>query len=272
MLDPSHAPVVDFDEIDEWAPALTAALNSLLPESVGGKLAAVSPEYVEDARDLLLSLAPRDAVVDATLTWIRASRIAAYHGSRLTNEEMSSVRAVGLIPLKAEERRYRLERALSAHRRWPEVRGQLESTIEAHGRGEAAGRREGQVHLTLSRVGLRDTFSHYLTHGAEFDQRVAYALLGPDGKELLARDGEATIIQVAVPGALALDAAHPYFGIEDLRARGDLPNIAGQFLEAWSYRLAHAGYQSRRMKVDCGMIFYAAVPAAWIVGFETWAA
>lgn len=125
------------------------------------------------------------------------------------------------------------------------------------------------MHLTLSRAALTDGFNHYLTYGAEFDQRVAHALLGQDGKELLARDGTPRVIQAAVPGPLALDAAHPYFSIDNIRSRGDVPNLVNEFLEAWSYRLAHPGFQSRTLKIDCGMIFRSTVPATWIRGLDT---
>jgi hypothetical protein len=261
--------MIDFDSIDNWAPELAAALSGHVPDSVAPELAAAAPEFVEDARDLLFELTDRDAVIDATLAWIRSIEIVGYHGTRLTDEEMASVRAIGLIPLKAEARRDRLIRALSPHPRWHEVADHLDAAIQAHGRGNTAGRREGQVHLTLSRAGLTDSFNHYLTHGAEFDQRVAYALLGQDGKELLARDGKPTVIHFAVPGPLALDAAHLHFSIDDLRDRGDVPNLVNQFLEAWSFRLAHPGFQSRTLRIDCGMVFRSAIPAIWIIGFDT---
>jgi hypothetical protein len=113
-----------------------------------------------------------------------------YHGSRLTQDEVASIREIGLIPLVAAARRSRLARAFSTHPRWTNVADQLDAAIHAHGAGERAGRREAQVHLTLSRSGLTGSFNHYLTHGSEFDQHVAYALLGQEGKDLLATDGE----------------------------------------------------------------------------------
>jgi len=261
--------IIDFDDVDDWAPKLAAELSPHVPGSVGPKLAAAAPEYIEDTRDLLFDLTGRDAIIDVTLNWIRSTKIVGYHGSRLTDAEIASVRADGLVPLKAEERRHRLVRALSQHPKWHGVADQLDAAIQAHGRGGAAGRREGQVHLTLSKAGLTDGFNHYLTHGAEFDQRVAYALLGPDGKDLLASDGKPTVIRIAVPGPLALDAAHPCFGIDDLRARGDIPNLVDEFLKAWSYRLAHPEFQSRTLKIDCGMVLRSTVPAPWVIGFDT---
>jgi len=261
--------LVDFDEIDDWEPRLFAALRPLLPESFGQKLATAAPEYIEDARDILFELANRDVIIDATLTWIRSTTIAGYHGSRLSDEEIVSVRAQGLVPLKAEARRHRLLRALSLHPKWNEVADQLDATINDHGPRGVAGGREGQVHLTLSRAGLTSRFNHYLTHGAEFDQRVAHTLLGEQGKQLLARDGHSTVIQVAVPGSDALEAAHPHFGIDGLRAKGDVPNLVSEFLEAWSYRQAYPGFQSRALHVDCGMVFRSIVPAPWIIAVNT---
>jgi len=256
--------MLDFDSIDDWAPKLAAAVSPHVPDSVVQKLVAAAPKSIEDAQARLFDLTVRDAVIDTTLTWIRSTKIAGYHGSRLTDAEMASVRATGLIPLKAEGRRHRLIRALSPHSRWHEVAEQLDAAIR-----EVARHREDQVHLTLSRAGLTEGFNHYLTYGAEFDKHVASALLGPDGKELLACDGDPRVIQVAVPGPLALDAAHLFFSIDDVRARGDIPHLVNQFLMAWSYRLAHPGFQCRTMKVDCGMIFRSTVPAAWIVDFDT---
>lgn len=260
--------IIDFDDIDGWAPHLAATLRPNVPRSVEGDLVQARPKYVEDARELLLDLTDRDAVIDAALDWLYSTMIAGYHGSRLTSADVASIREVGLLPLKAETRRDRLIRALSPHPRWPEVAPRLDAAIHAHGQAQLAGSREGQVHLTLSKAGLASGFDHYLTHGAEFDQHVAHALLGPEGTELLAYDGAPMVIKLAVPGTLALAAAHPFFPIDYLRRRGEVPNIVNQFLESWSYRLAHSGFQSRTLKVDCGMIFKQTVPAAWILDFE----
>lgn len=261
--------LLDFEDIDDWTPRLAAALKDHVPGNIGAMLAARSPEYIEDARDILFELADREAIIEAALAWVRSSTLAGYHGTRLTDAEVASVRTNGLLPLRAEARSDRLVRALSPHPRWIEVVGQLDVVIQAHGKGGAAGRREDQVHLTLSRSGLTNGFNHYLTHGAEFDQHVAHSLLGADGKELLRQDGAPRVFQVAVPGDVALRAAHPFFDIEHLRANGDAPNVVRQFIEAWSFRLAHPEFQSRTLEVNCGFFFCSPVPADWIVKIET---
>lgn len=260
--------IVNFDDIDEWAPDLGAALGHHVGDFAGPKLAAAAPRYIEDARDLLFELAGRDAVIDATLRWLRSREIAAFHGTRLTDEEIAALKSNGLVPLRAEGRRARLIRALSSHPRWPEVRDRVDTVIEAHGQGGAAGHREGQVHLTLSRAGLTERFNHYLTHGAEFDHHVAYALLGQDGMDLLATDGRPTVVEVTVSGYLAVDAAHPIFSVEDMRRLGNVPNLVNEVLEAWSYRLAHPGFKSRTLLADCGLMFRNTVPSACIRRIE----
>jgi hypothetical protein len=260
--------MLDFDNIDDWAPEFAAALGGHVSGSVEATLLAKAPKFIEDARNLLFTLTDRDAVIDAALNLIRSEGIATYHGSRLTEAEITSIRSSGLIPLKAKDRRHRLRRALSLHPKWFEVADQLDAVTQAHGQGNCAGGREDQVHLTLSRAGLTGDFNHYLTYGSEFDQTVAYSLLGSEGVELLARDGNPRVIQVLVPGALALDAAHTPFSVDDLRAMGKVPNLVDEFLKAWSYRLAHQGFQSRTLMIDCGMVFRSAVPPTWIIASD----
>lgn len=184
---------IDFDAIDDWAPPLRSVLQDLLPPEIENVLVSRRPEFVEDALDILFEHSDRDAVIDATLDWVRSGKIVGYHGTRLTPEEVESIRELGLLPLDASARRVRLTRALSGHPQWQSVVSRLDEALEKHGRGQRAGGREGQVHLTLSRSGLVNGFNHYLSHGSEFDQHVAHFLLGDEGKDLLREDGAPTV-------------------------------------------------------------------------------
>ena len=231
--------------------------------------AAASPQYIEDACELLFSYADRARIVDTTLAWIRSISVAGYHGGRLTPSEVDSIRTRGLLPLEANARRARLTRALSPHPRWGQIAHQLDAALRDYGPGEMAGRREGQVHLTLSRCGLLDGFNHYLTHGSEFDQEVAHALLGTDGAELLRTDGRSTVIQAAVPGDVALNAVNRYFTVDERLARGEVPGLVYELLKAWSYGLAHPDFDCGTLQEDCGLEFRSAVPPAWIVDIDT---
>jgi len=261
--------VIDFDQIEGWSPQLKKALSASVTDLTLSSIRRANPSYVEDARDLLFTLAGRDDVIEATLAWLRSSTIAGYHGTRLTDDEVRCVRKKGLLPLDASARKARLVRALSQHSSWKTVAQRLDAVLKEHGPNNRAGRREGQAHLTLSRAGLVNSFNHYLTHGSEFDQHAAHALLGDDGVTLLARDGKGRVIQFAVPGQEALNASHPRFSVADLRAPGDVPNIASQFLKAWSYQVAYPDFNPRTLAVDCGMVFRSAIPAAWITNIET---
>jgi hypothetical protein len=259
----------DFDNIDDWAPEFAFALKRYVSASVKRKLIAAAPEYIEDARTLLFEFTDKDAVIDTVLDLFRSKSFIAYHGTRLTDAEVLSVKSSGLIPLKAENRRHRLTRALSSHPKWNEVSGSLDAVIQSHGRGKAAGGREGQVNLTISRAGLIGSFNHYLTHGSEFDQCVTHALLGSEAVKLLSYDGEPRVVRVAIPGDLALDAAHSVFSIDDFRAKGEIPNLVKEFLQVWSYSLAYKGFQSRTLKADFGLRFRSTVPPEWIINFDT---
>lgn len=261
--------LLDFDEIDVWFPQLTTVLKPLLPADVDDRLQKANPEFIEDARDLVFELGERDRIVDAAIDWIRTSRLVAYHGTRLTDDDAKSVTACGLIPLTVKDRRARIVRALASHPDWNTTASQLDEVLRKHDPGSVAGAREGQVHLTLSRSGITKGFNHYLTHGAEVDQHIAHALLGEEGEECLRHDGTPRLILVRVPGGKALEAAHPHFDIDETRARQTTPNLVGDFLKAWSFRLVHSGFQSRSLEINSGLVFRRPVPADWIHRVET---
>jgi len=261
--------IIDFDNIDEWATSLENALRPLMTDVARKKLAEAKLQYIEDTRDLLFELTNRDEVINATLDWLYSKKIAGYHGTRIIESEVTSIQSNGLLPLNATVRRNRLVRALSPHPNWSEASRRLDEVIQSHGQGNREGKREGQAHLTLSMSGLVNGFNHYLVYGSEFDKNVARELLGQDGIKLISLDGESKVIKIAVPGELALKAAHPFFSVEDIRAKDETPNLVKEFLEAWSYKASNPNFQSRQLKVDCGMIFWSAVPADWIVDIKT---
>ena len=90
--------MLDFDNNHAWGPELAAALGELVPDTVVAKLVANSPQYMEDARDLLLSCVDKTHIIDVTLSWIKSNSIAAYHGCRLDQFELEAVRTLGLLP------------------------------------------------------------------------------------------------------------------------------------------------------------------------------
>lgn len=256
--------MIDYDDIDTWHPLLCQALIDVVPLSARASVAASSPRYLEDARQHLLSVADRTRLIAAALDWLKANTLAAYHGTRLVRTEVESIRRDGLLPLVATARKSRIARALARHRNWTNVELRLDAALAAYGAGNRGGRREGQVHLTLSRAGLVNGFNHYLCQGSEFDQHVAHFLLGTEGERLLADDGDPVVIQVELTGEQALVGAHPHFSIDEIVQMGDLPNIVREFLEAWSYRLANPDYQTSTATTDCGIWFREAIPPGLI--------
>lgn len=261
--------MIDFDDIDEWEPKLTNALRPLVPKSVKQTLIEAELEWIDDARDMLFDLTDRDSIICTVLDWLRSEEIACYHGSRLTDEEVQSIQSNGLIPLDPEARCDHLIGALSSHPRWQDVADRFNEVIKAYGQGNKAGHREGQAHLTLSRAGLIKGFNHYLIYGSEFDQHVAQKLLGADGLELLARYGKPRVFKVIVPGELALNAANRFFTVQEALDRGEIPNLAREFLKCWIHRLFNPSFQSETWKIDCGIVFHQTIPADWIKDCET---
>jgi hypothetical protein len=58
--------VINFDDIDGWAPRLEHAIKDYVPDAIKAAVAQQAPEFVEEARDQLLKATDRDAVIDAT--------------------------------------------------------------------------------------------------------------------------------------------------------------------------------------------------------------
>lgn len=121
------------------------------------------------------------------------------------------------------------------------------------------GKREGQVHLTVSRAGLLNGFNHYLKEGSEFDWHVSHHLLGREGQVLLAADGDSYLISLLVPGDAALIACNRFGMPTD-----GFPNLVGDLFNVWSYWLGYPNYRASNLKLDCGMVFTDIVPASWI--------
>ena len=261
--------VIDFDNIEDWAPLLTTKLKPLVPETALYELLAVaSSKSIPEVCYLIRNSGYGKALRDAAIEWVGSVTIAGYHGTRLTETEVDSIRIKGLLLLKVENRGARLRRALSNHNRWCQVAENLDEALQDLREGKW-GQREGQTHLTLSRASFSYDLKQFLTYGAESDRHLAYELLGDEGIELLTRDGEARLITVAVPGDKALAAANPHFTVEDCLAWDRDVNLICEFLACWTFRWADPSFQSRSLRLDCGMHFKSKVPPHWITGIET---
>ncbi len=89
-----------------------------------------------------------------------------------------------------------------------------------------------------------------------------------NGQEL-GNYGLAKVVQVAVPGEVALNAANRYFSVDEKLAQGEVPNLVDHVLQVWCFGLAHPEFDCGTLKVDCGMVFHEAVPPSWIIQIDT---
>jgi len=251
---------MDFDRVENWGPVIQRDLADLVSQEIITQLATANHQYINESRKLLVDLVGRRELEVHLSNWISCRGVLGYHGTRLLDEERDNILSYGLMPLVATDRAKRIRRALSRHPNWSQVELLLEQTLTKFGQEERRGKREGQVHLTLSRSGLLNAFNHYLSEGSEFDSHVAGDLLGYEGVKLLSADGVPSVVKVLVPGDKALSACNPYghFG-------SDLPNLIKEVVEAWSYWLGHPDFKSDSLEVDCGMIFESSVPSSWII-------
>lgn len=253
------AATFDFDDNAEWGPRLWELLRPYLPGDIAQIVRAAEPEFIEDAADVVLMHADEPVLSEVMIDWLRSQRIRAYHGTRVNADELASIRRDGLLPLRVQQRAERLQRALNQHPRWGEVAHKLPAALELFGSGMHSGRREGQVHLTVSRAGLVEGFNHYLKEGSEFDWHVSHHLLGPEGQALMAADGQPYLIAMLVPGDTALASCNRY-GMPTDR----FPNPVYDLFRVWSYWLGNPDYRASRLKLDCGLVLSDTVPATWI--------
>lgn len=262
VTNPASRPIFDFDDIGAWGPRLRLFLAPVLPADVEEQIKRAKPAFYEDARNVLCEAAEPDALALLIQRWLCSHTVVAYHGSRLTPEEMQSIRDHGLKLLKLADRAPRLKRVLSQHPRWSEVSDRLPALIHRHGEGwrtGGVGRREGTAHACPSLAGLLQGCNHYFA-GAEVDQNVAGELLGvEEGRALLLTWGDPVLVTLAVPGEAAIAAANP-FGMPE----SGFPNLVREIVTVFSYWLANSTYGPRNDADSFALWFEAAVPPEWI--------
>ncbi len=251
----------EFDDGAAWIPDLLGNLGPHLPGDVAAQLRSSQIDDPSSAGQALRALAGADRLFAQTRAWLLERDVAAYHGSRLDEEQRRSVARDGLRLLVPEEREDAIRSFLSSHPQWSEVEHRLPEAIASLS-GHRAGRRAGQVHAAISRSGLVNGCNHYLVEGSEFDHHVAHYLLG----EAVCHDqnkarGEAILYRVRLDGAAALEAANP-FGLSDE------PNLVREMLDSLAWCLATGDSDTAAQEVDCCLILYRAVPPADILGSE----
>lgn len=232
-------------------------------------LASSNFEYIEDAGDFVVNQSDIETVSTEIQGWLWAHEFCVFHGTRLLPEEILSVQQNGLLPLVATDRERRLRKILARHPRWYSVENRLLEVIEDVGPNEKQGRRQGQVHFSLSRSGLVNSFDHYLTHGSEFDQHVAHRLFGDQsGLEPLHSETVPVLVHVSFSGEQLIQGAHPHFSYSDVVGMGEVPGLARTFLDAWAYKAANPSFNIETLRTDCCVMERFATPRDRILHIE----
>jgi hypothetical protein len=252
----TDGPDLDYDHGALWLPSLHAHLAGFLPASVEQRLKEAEPEGPWSARDALGKAVDLDDLYRRTRTWIEARGVIAYHGTRLSENQVEAVAREGLRPLVMEDRTAALTAWLDSHPRWPEIEGRLPEAIAFVRRN--SGSREGQVHLTLSRAGLLFRFNHYLVEGSEFDHHVANFLLGDDARNWYRHRGRAMLYRVRLTGREALAAANPHGEFQ-------VPNLIDEVVLGLAWSMAMSDQDTAKLEIDCGMMLLEGLPSDRII-------
>lgn len=102
----------DLDNVCQWGPSLSERLSSVVKADTGNIIHCKKRKYFEDAAEILFNEACskgdfRKIVQD----WFVQQTIAAYHGSRLDNNDVEHIRKTGLKILSANDRKPYFEKS-----------------------------------------------------------------------------------------------------------------------------------------------------------------
>lgn len=247
--------MIYYDKFETWGESFGELVVDLVGKDVVDNLAASNFEYIEDAGGHLASHTDIITISTAIQAWLRARDFCVFHGTRLLPDEIHSVRREGLCPLVAADREKRLREILSRHSNWDSVKRKLCEVLEDVGPKGKQGRREGQIHFSLSRSGLVNGFDHYLTYGAEFDQHVVQRLFGDQsGLQLLNSETVPILVHVCFSGEELIQGAHPHFSYSDVMGMGEIPGLARTLLNTWAFKAAKPSFDISTLRTDCCMM------------------
>jgi hypothetical protein len=80
--------VIDYDEIEQWQPWLTAMVSSLAPAELLEGLKTSRPKYMQDARDYVVENIGRQRLVEHLNGELARYSVRVYHGTRVTEAEL----------------------------------------------------------------------------------------------------------------------------------------------------------------------------------------
>lgn len=247
--------MISFDQFQSWQHSLEQALLTVLDAETLNELASTKFDFVETAGGFVSNAVGVELLSVTLLDWLERNEFCVYHGTRLLPSEVESVQNVGLRLLSAGDRQERLEEIFSCHNRWVEVKGNLPTVLEDVGPKKKQGRREGQVHFSLSRLVLMSDLEHYIGYGSEFDQHVAYRLFGDNSGVLLLKEKtQPYIVHVRMSGSELIKGAHPIFTYKDVVEGGEVPGLSSTFLNAWAFKRSRPDFDLANLRTDCCMM------------------
>jgi hypothetical protein len=252
---------LDFDAGTTWIPQLRAGLSHLLPDDVDSRLIRAKPEGPWTAQTALCRHVDPAALVAAVRHWLIDQDVLLFHGTRVSEKQLASIRSDGLKLLIAADRFAAISEFLDGHRRWREIAPRLEEAIGYV--ASRSGGRVGRVHAGLSRSGMLRACNHYLVEGSEFDHHVAKFLLGEECHEQNRARGRAALVQFRISGAAALAAANPFGEL------GEVPNLVREVIGAMAYAIATRDNDTERLEADCAFVFETNIPSQAIQSIET---
>jgi hypothetical protein len=253
--------VIDYDEIEQWQPWLTAMVSSIAPAELLEALETSRLKYMEDALDYVVENIGRPRLVEHLNSELAPYSVRLYHGTRVIEAELRQIRTDGLRPLRLSDRRMPLAAVFRQHPEWSTEKEQLlDEQLYRRGPGWKesgyARREDGSVHVCLSRAGLLLSCNHYLRYGAEVDQDIANVLF-PDGSglELLRRGRAAKLVSFTAAFGEAAKAANPY-GLPEY----ELPDLLRKLLSAWAYKTAKPRFSVAKECDPSSLTFKGCIP------------
>jgi hypothetical protein len=114
--------VIDYDEIEQWHPWLTAMVLPIAPAELLGMLKTLRPQ---DVLNCVVENIGRQRLAEYLNSELDRYFVSVYHGTRVTEAELRQIRTDGLRPLRLSERRAPLVAVFSQHPEWSSEKERL---------------------------------------------------------------------------------------------------------------------------------------------------
>jgi hypothetical protein len=257
--------IIEYDNIDEWGTWFDELISQVGPSNMIEILSQSTPEYIEDAANILYQHIDKKDLVDHLNVSLKNYFVRVYHGTRLSSFDLEKIKSKGLRPLDLIARKGALVDIFKDHPEWQAVESNLNEVLAVLGPGNQQGLREdGGVHVCFSRQGLIEGCPHYLKYGAEVDTHVAYRLFDdkPAALNLLEKNRQPYLISFILDFNSALSSADPY-GFSD-----ELPSLIKLLVEAWSYKKYDSEFSTSSLVNTTAAMFEGEKPADELEKYE----